>query len=669
MLNLKKKITLICLVLLRISCAYSQVDTDLDGLEVNSAKLQININGSKPSKAFEGFGSISASAASRLLYDYPEPYRSDILDYLFKPNFGANIHHLKVEIGGDVNSTDGSEPSIAASRKEFDNPKEGYFRRGYEYWLMSEAKKRNPNIILEGLQWGAPGWIGNGNFYSKDNVDFICAWIKGAKKYWNLDIKYVGVRNERMYDKEYIKLLRKVLDTEGLQSVKIDAGDLFFDERWSIADDMMADPELGKAIGVINAHIPEDINYVTTQNVRKINKPVWSGESHFYGADWYSAASWARSYKSYINGGITKIINWSLISSYHDYLVVPRSGTMVANTPWTGHYEVLASIWALAHINQFAQPGWRYLDSGCKFWSHRGSLYEGPSMITLKSPDTDDYSIIIETMDAKEPQTFHIKLSKDLSKKDLSVFQSIFKKEEFVKKADIIVENGEFTITVQPNSIYSLTTTRGQNKGVASEKVPSNTKGQPLDYFNDFESQELNSSAKYFMDQHGTFEVVTNPTKKGKCIKQISTIPGICWRCRFDNPVTIMGDNNWKDYKFSADFLLPKSGKIYFVGRNSAPSQGTKGFAGYGLHITANGDWELKIENGKTLSSGSIKNGMNKWHSFNMIFKSNSIEVIIDQKSKVKITDSTYKKGVIAIGTGWNEAYFDNIKISKIDKE
>ena len=38
-------------------------------------------------RAFEGVGALSAGASSRLLYDYPEPQRTDILDYLFKPNF------------------------------------------------------------------------------------------------------------------------------------------------------------------------------------------------------------------------------------------------------------------------------------------------------------------------------------------------------------------------------------------------------------------------------------------------------------------------------------------------------------------------------------------------------------------------------------------------------
>src|ERR1051325_1553771 len=69
------------------------------------------IDGASKGKIFDGIGALSAGASSRLLIDYQEPYRSQILDYLFKPGYGAALQHLKVEIGADVNSTDGSEPT------------------------------------------------------------------------------------------------------------------------------------------------------------------------------------------------------------------------------------------------------------------------------------------------------------------------------------------------------------------------------------------------------------------------------------------------------------------------------------------------------------------------------------------------------------------------------
>lgn len=78
---------------------------------------------------------------TKLLIDYPEPYRSDILDYLFKPNFGASFQELKIEIGGDINSTSGTEPSHARTRAENANPN---MTRGYETWLINEAKSETP---------------------------------------------------------------------------------------------------------------------------------------------------------------------------------------------------------------------------------------------------------------------------------------------------------------------------------------------------------------------------------------------------------------------------------------------------------------------------------------------------------------------------------------------
>ena len=50
-------------------------------------------------RAFDGLGAISGGGAtSRLLVDYPAAQQEQILDYLFKPNFGASLQILKVEI-------------------------------------------------------------------------------------------------------------------------------------------------------------------------------------------------------------------------------------------------------------------------------------------------------------------------------------------------------------------------------------------------------------------------------------------------------------------------------------------------------------------------------------------------------------------------------------------
>ena len=93
--------------ILLLSCAAAAFSTS----SMLGADKAIVLDGNATGRVYEGLGAVSAGASSRLLIDYPEPYRSQILDYLFKPGYGAALQHLKVEIGADVNSTDGSEPS------------------------------------------------------------------------------------------------------------------------------------------------------------------------------------------------------------------------------------------------------------------------------------------------------------------------------------------------------------------------------------------------------------------------------------------------------------------------------------------------------------------------------------------------------------------------------
>ena len=62
-------------------------------------------------RRFGGVGAVSAGGSTRLLIDYPKRQREEVLDYLFRPNYGASLDILKVEIGGDVDATVGAEAS------------------------------------------------------------------------------------------------------------------------------------------------------------------------------------------------------------------------------------------------------------------------------------------------------------------------------------------------------------------------------------------------------------------------------------------------------------------------------------------------------------------------------------------------------------------------------
>src|SRR5882672_6684962 len=61
----------------------------------------ITVDGHDGGRVFDGIGAVSNAYSSRLLYDYPDPQRGQILDYLFTPGYGASLHHLKHDLGSD----------------------------------------------------------------------------------------------------------------------------------------------------------------------------------------------------------------------------------------------------------------------------------------------------------------------------------------------------------------------------------------------------------------------------------------------------------------------------------------------------------------------------------------------------------------------------------------
>jgi O-glycosyl hydrolase len=627
------------------------------------AKTEINIDGSGKGRIFEGIGGVSAGASSRLLIDYPEPQRSQVLDYLFKPNYGAALQHLKVEVGGDTNSTDGSEPSHMRARTD-----ENY-DRGYEWWLMKEAKARNPKIILDALPWGAPGWIGNGKYYSQDMADYIAKFIQGAKKQQGLDIEYVGIWNETNYDIGYIKLLKKTLVANGL-ATNIVAADLY-QNQWKITDDFKLDPELKEAVYAITAHYSRvKGNVYVTGGALNSGKPLWSSEDQPFDKsgtmlqrDWKPGARiWAKFLNTnYIDGKFTKTETWSPVTSYYDNLAAPNSGLMYANTPWSGHYNVQAAIWVTAHTTQFAQPGWQYLDRACGYLTGNGSY------VTLKSPTGNDYSIVVETVDATEPQEVKFQVSGGLSTGTVHVWETNASR-TFEKLSDITPQNGSFLITLEPDSIYSLTTTMGQAKGGATPPPPA---AFPFPYADDFESTAVGKAPKYLADQNGAFEVVACTGRPGKCLRQVIDRRPIAWGNIAPDPFTFLGSADWSDYEVSTDMMVEKPGGVTLAGRIDSADwfQDSKArwVSAYLLSVQQDGTWELNSAKFKTptskLASGKVAFRLNTWHHLAMAFKGTTIGVSIDGASVANVTDSSHRQGMAGIGTGWNTAQFDNFAI------
>ena len=269
---------------------------------------------SNESLPFMGIGALSGGGGtSRLLFDYPEPQRSDILDALFLPNRGASLQLLKVEIGGDTQSTEATEASHMHTRDDGDLACGACYNRGYEWWLINEAKQRNPAIQLYGLTWGVPGWIGtpdprpdpaedaNARFFSADNLDYHVRWAAGLKKWHGHQLDYMGIWNERGIPDglgtDWVVQLRAALDAEptgagkGVSIVAADCG-------WSVCDQLAANATVAAAVDVIGAHYPITASpgdKPPPASCDALGKPLWTSEGWNLGStnDWAGALNLA----------------------------------------------------------------------------------------------------------------------------------------------------------------------------------------------------------------------------------------------------------------------------------------------------------------------------------------------------------------------------------------
>ncbi len=640
------------------------------GFQKTAVPVQtITIDSHGAGRVFDGIGALSAGASSRLLIDYREPYRSQVLDYLFKPHYGASLQHLKVEIGADVNSTDGSEPSFARTRAEMAHPD---FNRGYEWWLMEEAVRRNPHVILDSLAWGAPGWIGNGHFFSQDMANYQAEFAEGAASR-HLDLAYTGIWNERPYQAAYVKLLAATLRKDHLATRVVCCDLTPGEQQWSrVANDVESDPEFRRAVSVIGVHAPDVMKPdPTAEEARRTEKPLWASEDEFFYYTQNLSRKWSPFAESlamiynlnYIKDRITTTEIWSPVTSYYDNLAAPDSGLMLANTPWSGHYAVLPMIWVTAHTTQFAQPGWRYIDSACGFLRGNGTY------VTLRSPSGGDYSVIIETVNAPAPQRVTFRVSGGLSQGLVHVWETNATK-TFEHVADLTPQNGAFGVTLDPDSLYSLTTTTGQARGAASSPP---AKPFPFPFAPSFARISSGRSPKYFADQDGAFEVWPCTRRRGRCLFQVITRVPIPWGITPD-PFTMLGNAQWTDYEVSSDVMLTRPGHGTLLGRidsaNVFAAHHARWPSGYILLVHSTGAWQLLSAGYRhpvtTLASGKVRLQRGAWHRLKLRFAGPEIQAMIDGARVANLTDESHTHGMVGIGSGWNKAEFDNFAVRRL---
>ena len=631
---------------------------------VGTTSISIDAHGG--GRIFDGVGAISGGGGnSRLLRDYPAKQRDEILDYLFKPGYGASMQLLKIEIGGDANSTDGSEPSVEHARGTVN------CNAGYEFWLAEQAKLRNPKIKLYALAWTAPGWIGGGKFWSPEMVDYLMTWL-GCAHAHGLTIDYMGGWNERDFDKGWYENLHSALAAKYPHIQVVGA-----DSDWAVADAMMQDPAFAKAVDIIGVHYSchggdgGDANSCqSTPNGLATGKPLWDSEGGSQDDNTGSGALIRAITRGYIDAKMTALLNWPLIAAITSNLPYPTVGLMVAGEPWSGNYSVGTSLWVTAHIAQFTEPGWQFLDGASGYLG--GDRAQG-SYISLRSSSGKDWSTVIEATTATAPSTGLFRLSGDFAHKPVHVWASDLNStadsDEFVKQADLKPnDSGNLQFTFRPGFVYTFSTLESSTgKGAAVAPKASQLR---LPYRENFDGYTIGQEARYTSDMQGSFEIQScTAGRSGKCLQQMAAVKPIEWQDDSD-VFTLVGDPSWTNYTIGVDAVLVKPGTLEVIGRAGTQKRPQSHQQGYLLQISDTGAWTLlkSDKDGKrtTLASGaSSPLGVGQWHHLGFSFKDDGITALIDGKRLTAVTDSSYASGQIGLGlTSYDTDQFDNLSIT-----
>ena len=652
----------------------------------------IRITNLQQGKRFDGIGAVNGGGAtSVLLKDYPEPQRSQIMDLVFKPMFGASVSAMLVEVPGDGNSTQGSMPSHSHYRGD------NNFVRGYIWWVMREAHKRNPQLAMDATAWSSPAWVGS--CWSDDMVDYYIAWMQGLRQVHGMELDALGCHNERGWNGDFAKKMRKAMNERGFKEVKLHGFGNWGKSKLDFVKYMQQDKELADALDAVCAHTYSEIPISQEQRtaIEAMGKPIWNSEDHVYLKGFNCLISIVKCFnENYIVSGATRIINWYDIAGV--YPLEPYSqdpAMLLAREPWSGHYSLREALWGYAHYGQFSAVGWQYIDQGCV------KLEGGGSMVMMRSPATDDYSIIIETKDAKSAQSVEVRLPKGLSRKALCVWMSNAQ-EQFVRQQDISQKSGHFTITLEPGTVYSLSTTTGQQKGSFTD-IPASAPF-PLPYADNFDQYTQPSTwgylPRYLADIIGAFELTTRPEGQGQCIRQVVGEHTLSWAPEWHH-YTILGDSAWRDYEVSADVYLTPGDEAGVMGRLCDVGTGYGVWVkGYYMKLDDQGNCTLILSRGKpdpkeligdaeqqaiilarkdveiggeyTLATAKVPDISSlQWHNLRLRFIGDQITGYIDGKEVLSATSDHYKKGMAGLIAPLQKKrvctpYFDNLSITPL---
>lgn len=646
----------------------------------SSGGTRITINGTRRGTTFDGVGSADGGGAmGRLLIDYPAAQRTQILNYLFGPG-GADLQILKLEIGGDSSQSDGAQPSVEHSRGQID------CQSGYQWWLAGQAVARDPHILLAGLQWSAPAWVGS--VWKPADIGYVIDWLNCARSH-GLRISYLGGWNERGFSMSWFEQLRRTLDADGYGYIRLMAADTFSNRTlpsgrrvydpsrtWYVAKVAAAYPAFRAALGVIAAHDTcggptRGFQCESTAAARRLGLPLWLSElGAMHGPT--APADLARSVSTgYLQAGITGYVQWPMITATPPGLLYAGHGLVDATQPQSGHYAVGPITWAMAQITQFTQPGWRYVNGASGYTGKSGTY------VAYESPDHSDWSLVTENAGRQphprmEPQRITVHVSGGLRDGPVEVWSTNLDSSRpstwFVHRPDLHPSRGTFSYTIRPGYAVTFTSTTGQSR--LSSRVPRSAPMRlPYRAVPDASNEPWGLAT-----QEGSF--IYRPCLggvAGSCIEQLTPRTPVFWNPAMikepPDPYALTGEPGWAAYTVSARVRLPAAAaSAGLIGRFSHQGTNPVRYNGYQFDLRGDGSWRLARNSfdgpARVLASGRVAGiGPGRWHAIALRLSGRRLTASVDGHVVAAVTSAAYRSGLAGIESSYAPVQFTDLSV------
>ncbi len=626
-------------------------------LDIDTAKADKRGNA-----RFRGIGMVSANGSSRLLIDYrelhPQKY-SQLMRYVFGRE-GLAVSHLKLELGSDVNSSSGTEPSVMRSRDEQPD-----VYRGAGFVLARDAKQINPELTLDILFWSEPRWVTDAPDRNAARYEWYIKTLTAAYEQLGLRFDYVSlVRNERAHDAEWIKyFVRRLRRETSLPydpcSIRIVGGEEVC--TWGFADLMLSDAELRGMIDVVGSHYTSIASESALELADKHGKELWFSEAsspmgYSRGGARLGCSGLAgvggvldiidRFIAMYPRGEMTLCELQPIVAAYYDGVTYGYKQLIRACEPWSGTFTADTGFFAFLHISQFIRKGWCFMPGCCFNDGEVGGdghalVNVRRSCMTLCSPDGREITAVI-TNSLSEPVVYSLH---GLAGRTLGIWETVYGSEKrlFSHRADITAgETAE--MTVEPYSVVTVSTVQPCRAEFPDLRDSAESPVMPLPYRDmlryDGEMLRLRGGAPlYTTDQGGAFEI---GSRRGQpmLIQQITdSLRAEEWGYT-PEPVTSLGDDRWYDYSFSADiaFAEERSSGCY-AGIGIRYALAAEGAHGLWIRLFADGRWELMKTHGCLLRGQLGKLDADAVHRLTLAAVGREVTALLDGRELCRYTE------------------------------